>query len=161
MGRWVRLVSMVGRQQQEQSCSGFHTPRLTRPGPHSWHGCDSFQAAEDLGQWKLRSGIQSTSRMHASSTQESWETQILGGATRAHLPALLRTLLSDVRDSPPLCSFSITVRPRLSREQVSPQTTGCHCAETFVPSGKFVSEPSLLRVGPENLSLALRCKVHI
>lgn len=24
------------------------------------------------------------------------ETQILGGATRAHLPALLRTLLSDV-----------------------------------------------------------------
>ena len=48
VGRWVRLVSMVGQQQHKQSSSRFHTPRLTRPGPHSWHHCDSFQAAEDL-----------------------------------------------------------------------------------------------------------------
>ena len=100
--------------------------------------------------------------MHISSTQENWgRPRFWVGPQEPTSQLCWRRSWEMWAWLASLCSFSITVLPRLARQQVSPQTTGCPRAETFVPSGKFVSEPSLLRVGPENLSLALRCKVHV
>lgn len=71
------------------------------------------------------------------------ETPILGGAPRAHIPALLKTLLSGVGMTRLPLLFSITVLPRLTRKQVSPQTTGCRMPRLlFLQAGLCQNLPS-------------------